>query len=351
VKKRMMLGALALATAGLVAAFASSASARPTKTTDCAVCHSGTTLAVTATETSNNGTTATYGVNAPGATVVAVFDGATKIDQVTGAAGSITVPVGKTYVLQAVAGPNNTDGWGTTSISPVATTPTPMTTDTVAPVTTSDATATYAGTAMIHLTATDNAGGSGVSSTYFVLDGAAQVSGTAVLASTVGTHTLAFWSVDAAGNTEAQNTVTFAVTAALPTPGTTTTPTATPTSETSGTATARIHVMDAHGPGAAGVTVTLTNTLTGTAVTAITDGHGRVTFSNLVEGTYTASVTLSNGHVLTKSFRVGHDNRTITLKDHKAHADKHAARDAKHGHDAVKAVAKSHTTHGKSGKH
>src|SRR5450759_163737 len=104
--------------------------------------------------------------------------------------------------------------------SAVASTPTPTTTDTVAPVTTSDATATYAGTAMIHLTATDNAGGSGVSSTYFVLDGAPQVSGTAVLANTVGTHTLAFWSVDAAGNTEAQNTVTFAVTAALPIPGT-----------------------------------------------------------------------------------------------------------------------------------
>ena len=352
-KKRMMLGALALATAGLVAAFASSASALPTKTTDCAVCHSGKTLVVAATETSNNGTTATYDVDAPGATVVAVFDGATKIDKVTGATGSITVPVGKTYVLQAVAGPKKTNGWGTTSISPVASTPTPTTTDTVAPVTTSDATATYAGTAMIHLTATDNAGGSGVSSTYFVLDGAARVSGTAVLANTVGTHTLAFWSVDAAGNTEAQNTVTFAVTAALPTRGTTTTPNpaATPTPETTGTATARIHVMVAHGPGAAGVTVTLTNTLTGTAVTAITDGHGRVTFSNLVKGTYTASVTLSNGHVLTKSFRVGHDNRTITLKDHKAHADKHVAKDTKHGHDAVKAVAKSHTTHGKSGKH
>jgi len=234
--------------------------------------------------------------------------------------------------------------------SAVASTPTPTTTDTVAPVTTSDATATYAGTAMIHLTATDNAGGSGVSSTYFVLDGAAQVSGTAVLANTVGTHTLAFWSVDAASNTEAQNTVTFAVTAALPTPRTTTTldPAATPTPETSGTATARIHVMGAHGPGAAGVTATLTNTLTGTAVTAITDGHGRVTFSNLVKGTYTASVTLSNGHVLTKSFRVGHDNRTITLKDHRQHTEKHVA---KHGHDTVKAVAKSHTTHAGSGKH
>jgi hypothetical protein len=334
-----MFGALALATAGLIAAFASSASALPTKTTDCSVCHSGTTLVVSASETANNGTTATYDVSATGATVVAVFDGATKIDQVTGATGSITVPVGKTYVLQAIAGPANTDGWGSTSISPVATTPAPTTTDTVAPVTTSDATATYVGTAMIHLIATDNVGGSGVASTYFILDGGAQVTGTAVLANTTGNHTLAYWSVDTAGNVETQNTATFVVTAVVPTP------------ETTWTATARIHVMGAHGPGATGVTVTLTNTLTGTAITGITDGHGRVAFSNLAKGTYTASVTLANGHVLTTSFRVGHDNRTITLKDHKAHADKHVTKAAEHGRDAVKAIAKNHITHGKSGKH
>ncbi len=353
-KKRMMFGALALATAGLVAAFASSASALPTKTTDCSVCHSGKTLVVTAAETTNNGATATYDVNASGATVVAVFDGATKIDQVTGATGSITVPVGKTYVLQAIAGPTTTDGWGSTSISPVATTPAPTTTDTVAPVTTSDALATYTGTATIHLTATDNAGGSGVASTYFILDGGTQVSGTAVAVSAAGAHTLTFWSVDAAGNVEVQKSATFEVTASTPATTGTPEPTPTPTPETTGTATARIHVMNAHGPGAAGVTVTLTNTLTGTAVAAVTDGHGRVTFSSLVKGTYTASVTLSNGHVLTATFRVGHDNRTITLKDHKTHADKHAdkhAKHAKHGNDAVKAVAKSHTSHGKSGKH
>ena len=106
------------------------------------------------------------------------------------------------------------------------------------------------------------------------------------------------------------------------------------------------------------VTVTLTNALTHTAVAAVTDGHGRVSFSNLAKGTYTASVTLSNGHVLTTTFRVGHDNRTITLKYHKAHADKHVAKNARHAH-AVKAVAESHTVHvvhtgsehGKSGKH
>jgi hypothetical protein len=346
VKKRMMIGAVALASVGLIAAFASSASALPTKTTDCSVCHSGTTLVVTATETANNGTTATYGVNAPGATVVAVFDGATKIDQVTGATGSITVPDGKTYVLQAVAGPIKTDGWGSTSISPVASIPTPTTTDTVAPVTTSDAAATYAGSAIIHLTAADNAGGSGVASTYFVLDGAAQVSGTAVLANTVGSHTVAFWSVDKAGNVEAQNTATFDVTAALPTrtPTSTLDPTATPV--TTGTATARIHVMAAHGRGVAGATVTLTNTLTGTTVTGITDGHGRVTFSNLAKGTYTASVTLANGHVLTSTFRVGHDNRTITLKDHSHHVMKHVHHSAKHV--VAKAMDKGQSNKGQS---
>ncbi len=86
--------------------------------------------------------------------------------------------------------------------------------DTTAPTTVSDAKPTYVGTAFLKLTAVDT-GGSGVAFTYYILDGGVQTAGTTVLTSSVGTHTVEFWSVDVAGNIETpHNTVTFTVTAA-----------------------------------------------------------------------------------------------------------------------------------------
>ena len=86
-------------------------------------------------------------------------------------------------------------------------------TDSIAPTTTSDAQPTYSNSATITLTATDNAGGSGVASTHYVLDGGAETTGTVVTVSAVGTHTLEFWSVDVAGNVETpHNTATFTIT-------------------------------------------------------------------------------------------------------------------------------------------
>ena len=85
--------------------------------------------------------------------------------------------------------------------------------DTTAPTTTSDARASYAGTATVHLTATDNAGGSGVAHTYHVLDGGAQAEGTTLIVGAAGPHALEFWSQDAAGNVETPHkTATFTVT-------------------------------------------------------------------------------------------------------------------------------------------
>ena len=84
--------------------------------------------------------------------------------------------------------------------------------DSTPPVTTSDAVLSYAGSASIHLSATDNVGGSGVAHTYYKLDGGAQAEGTTIAVSTVGSHTLEFWSVDMAGNTELHHFVSFAVT-------------------------------------------------------------------------------------------------------------------------------------------
>ncbi len=89
--------------------------------------------------------------------------------------------------------------------------------DMVAPTTTSDIVGTYAGPAVINLSAIDDTGGSGVAYTYYKLDTGARMTGTSltVPAPTAGAvwHTLYFWSVDNAGNTEAQTSATFQVAA------------------------------------------------------------------------------------------------------------------------------------------
>ena len=72
--------------------------------------------------------------------------------------------------------------------------------DTIAPTTSSDAASAYVSAATIHLSATDNAGGSGVAHTYHKLDGGAQTEGATIVVDAVGSHTLEFWSVDMAGN-------------------------------------------------------------------------------------------------------------------------------------------------------
>ncbi len=89
--------------------------------------------------------------------------------------------------------------------------------DTTAPSTSSDAAASYVGAAAIHLAAVDNAGGWGVAHTYHALDGAAQAEG-AFVAVGAGSHTLEFWSVDAAGNVETTHTRVDFTVSAPPTP-------------------------------------------------------------------------------------------------------------------------------------
>ena len=88
--------------------------------------------------------------------------------------------------------------------------------DPTAPVTTSDAASWdgKTGPATINLSATDNAGGSGVAHTYYKLNGGAQTEGIVIKASAVGFYTLEFWSVDNAGNTESPDTAYFQVSAA-----------------------------------------------------------------------------------------------------------------------------------------
>ncbi len=87
--------------------------------------------------------------------------------------------------------------------------------DTIAPVTTSSAAngATYDGAQVVTLSASD--AGSGVTGTWYQLDGAAFVAGTSVAiaapSSGSASHTLRWYSVDAAGNQEATRSATFTV--------------------------------------------------------------------------------------------------------------------------------------------
>ncbi len=84
--------------------------------------------------------------------------------------------------------------------------------DTEVPVTTSDAVEEYVASAGVSLTANDDT--SGVLATYFTIDGGAETTYTAPIeVAEVGTYTLAFWSVDVAGNVETEQTVTFNVAA------------------------------------------------------------------------------------------------------------------------------------------
>jgi hypothetical protein len=78
--------------------------------------------------------------------------------------------------------------------------------DRTAPITTATAPADWNNTDVtVSLKAADAL--SGVASTYFKLDDGAQQSGTSVQISDEGTHTLDFWSIDKAGNTEPTNSV------------------------------------------------------------------------------------------------------------------------------------------------
>jgi hypothetical protein len=62
------------------------------------------------------------------------------------------------------------------------------------------------------LSASDT-GGSGVANTYYKVDGGAKTTytGAAIIVSAVGSHSLNYWSVDAAGNVESQNTFSFTI--------------------------------------------------------------------------------------------------------------------------------------------
>lgn len=216
-KKRLILSLATVLAVGLIAGFASTASATPAQTSRCSGCHSPlATVTISATPISNTDTSTTYHVvvnNPQGINGWAVFNGTTKVAGSAGSGADVVLADGITYAVFGVSGdglglPLPHAGYASTSVSPKAP-------DHTAPTTTSDAKATYAGTALIHLTAHDNVGGSGVASTLYSLDSGAQTVGTAISTSVLGAHTIEFWSVDASGNIETpHNFASFTVTPA-----------------------------------------------------------------------------------------------------------------------------------------
>jgi hypothetical protein len=417
VKRRLTLAIAALAAFGLIAGFATSATAHPNKTTACTSCHgTAAVTAVTATPIAgtNNGTTIQYQITVTppaGSTTFgyAVFKGTTATGMYASAkSGIVTLNVATAYTIWA-ADPN--DGAVSLAITtpagvvtPPADTIAPVTTsdalatyvgsatihltatdnaggsgvaatyyildggaqtagtlvnvsalgshtlkfwsvdvagnvetqktanftitapvvlDTIAPVTTSDALSTYVSSAVIHLSATDNVGGSGVAATYYVLDGGSQTAGTIVTVGTVGDHTLAFWSVDVAGNIEAHNTAAFTVTAPVITPTPTPDPSddPTPTPIPSGISKVTIHVMGTNSHDLRGAAVTLVNTATGAKFTVKTDRHGNAVITGVPFGSYT--VTAAAGHTLaTGKLAISTSRTKLNLRVRNMHSER-----------------------------
>ena len=213
--RKHILAALAAVTVfALTAGLASTALALPTYTTPCSGCHA-TNAAVTVTAVPGvaGATTTPYTIsvtNSLGSVGWAVFNGSTKVSSALSAGTTISLTNGVTYTIYGAGLDGSANQIGKSIVVAV---PVP---DLTAPTTTSDAKASYVSNAVVHLSAIDNVGGSGVAHTYYVLDGGVQAEGTTVSTSVLATHTLQFWSVDAKNNVEATKSVQFAVKAPVP---------------------------------------------------------------------------------------------------------------------------------------
>ncbi|MGA3080976.1 MAG: protease pro-enzyme activation domain-containing protein [Terracidiphilus sp.] len=106
------------------------------------------------------------------------------------------------------AGNFSTVGFATFSVDTVP----PVTTDNLASSTWNNGTSTTPVTVTLSATDAGGSNASGVQTSYYALDGGANTAyaGPFVILA-AGSHTLKYWSVDVAGNTEAQNTAAFAI--------------------------------------------------------------------------------------------------------------------------------------------
>jgi hypothetical protein len=278
-KTALIVAGLALT---MVVSIVATAQAFPNKTSQCSGCHSlDAAVGVTTTQTSNDGTAATYSVSVSdaygdGITGWAVFDGVTNLANGYGA-GSFTVPNGKTYKVFGVAGAGG-NGSNSVTVSPVA----PPTVDTTPPlvsITSPAAGATVSGSVGITAGASDV--GSGVARVEFRVDGTLLASDAAspysatwnASGATAGTHTIQATAFDNAG---LSTTVSIQVSIAAP-----------PAASKS---TVVVSVTGASGP-ISGAKVVAKNTVTGVRYIGVTDAAGGVQFAGIDYGTYAVSVS------------------------------------------------------------
>ena len=216
--RKHILAALAAVTVfALTAGVASTALGLPTygmcSTSGCHVANAA--IAVTAVPGTAGATTTQYTItvtnsSSPASVGWAVYNGSTPVSNGQNSGTTIALNNGVTYTIYGAGLSSGGVKWMASKSVAV---PVP---DVTAPTTTSDAKGHYVSTGVVHLTATDNAGGSGVAHTYYILDGGVQTEGTTVSTSVLATHTLQFWSVDAKNNVESTKSVQFAVIAPVP---------------------------------------------------------------------------------------------------------------------------------------
>lgn len=121
-RKHFLLPITAILAFGLMSIFATSATAHPSSGI-CSGCHTlSSSVVVKATETANNGATASYNVTVKGpgtANGWAVYNGSTRITYASGGSGAFNVAAGKTYT---VFGGNlgSSKLYNSVTISPVA---------------------------------------------------------------------------------------------------------------------------------------------------------------------------------------------------------------------------------------
>jgi hypothetical protein len=318
-KRHSAISVAVVSAAAIWALMSSVAFASPTYGV-CTGCHpKSASVSVKATQTANTGGKATYSftVTSPGSTVGwAVFDGSTNIANGHGKTGTFTVTDGKTYALWVR---DTSVGTASTSLSPAAPPVTPPA-DKTAPTTVSNAKATYADSATIKLTATDNAGGSGVAHTYYKLDGGVQTEGTTIVVTAPGSHTLAFWSLDASGNAETPKTAAFTITVTPPPSDPPTTPPSTPPTTpvtppvVSGTCDFVVHVVGEEHHGVRGATVVLTNTTTRRSYALRSSRTGWAVFAKLPLGTYKVRVVLGERVRTYKPVTVGKARQSFLIR-------------------------------------
>ena len=136
----------------------------------------------------------------------------------------------------------------------------------------------YQSTVTVTLTVSDDL--SGVAATYYTLDGGSktQYPGSFMI-STVGTHTLDYWSVDNAGNKEKKNVDTFAIASS-----TTTTLTSSPNPSVNGQTVTLKATVAATDPGTPTGTVTFVNGATVLGAATVSSGVATLTTSKLPVG-------------------------------------------------------------------